>query len=117
MVMKILWFIDVKYIKADELTSKLQHFNKIHTFFENKNNLTFFNKEFQPLSQKFQYLMMRDFFEGEKVKILLKYKENPNDMAKVVVLLKESRLMEFKNQIYWQKFNRYLKEILGMKLI
>ena len=110
--MKILWFIDIKYIKADELTSKLHHFNKIHTFLENKSHLTFFNKQ---SSSKFQYLMMRDFFEGEKVKILLKYKENPNDMAKVVVLLKERRLMEFNNQIFSQKFNRYLKEILGMK--
>jgi len=111
--LKNLWFIYVKSVREDELTAKLQNFNKIHILFKNKNNLVIFNKEFQASLQNSHYLMIRDFFEGYKVKILLKYKENLNDTVKVVVLLKERELTEFKNQIFEKRFNRYLKEIVG----
>ena len=114
--MKNLWFIDVKSIQADELTTKLQHFSKIHNFFINKNNLIILNHDFQISSENDQYLMIRDFFDGDEVKFLMKYIENPNDIVNVIVFVKKRRLMEIKNKISSKRFNRYLKEIIGMKI-
>ena len=114
--MKSLWFIDAKSIQADELTSKLQDFIKIHTFFDHKSNLINLNKDFKKSSENDQYLMIRDFFEGDKVKFLMKYRENSADMMNIIVFLKEKRLKKFKNQISSKRFKRYLKEIFGMKV-
>ena len=105
--MKNLWFIDIQHLLKDQWTSKIKHFNKILNYFENKNNLLNFHSNFVAKAEKVQYLIIRDFCDGEKFKILLKIKEKPNDMVKIVVCLKEERMIEFKKQISWQQFNQY----------
>ena len=114
--MKNLWFIDIKSIQPDELTSKLQHFHKILSFVDHKSNLIIFNKDFHKSSENDQYLIIRDFFDGEKITFLMKYIENLNDIFNVVVFLKERSLTEFKNSRSSKRFNRYLKETIGMKV-
>jgi len=83
---------------------------------ENKNKIIIFKKDFKASPEKFQYFMIRDFYEGEKVKILLKYKEKPNDIVKISVFLKERRIMEFKTKTFPKILKQYLEQILGLEM-
>jgi len=101
--MKNFWFIDIRFFSENKSISKLKKFQKFFTFCENNDNIIQC-KDFQLPSETFLYAKVIDYYEGERVKIMMKWENKPNKSVEVVVHLTEKKIMELRNDNLSKRF-------------